>query len=93
MFKLKLIISNENEITGTFGYFPNSDVDAWNGVIKGKLVGNIIQGNYAYEADGNANNEKFKMYVDERHTKIIFSNGATRNLSIVKDCESYKYKN
>ena len=85
MFKLKLIISNENEITGTFGYFPNSDVDTWNGEIKGKLVGNIIE--------GNTNNEKFKMYVDERHAKIIFSNGETRNLSIVKDCESYKYKN
>ena len=93
MFKLKLIISSENEISGTFGYFPNKDVDSWNGEIKGKLVGNIIEGNYSYEAEGNSNNEKFEMYIDQRHTKIIFNNGETRNLGIVKDCESYKFKN
>lgn len=93
MFKLKIIISSINEITGTFGYLSNKDVDSWNGEIKGKLVGNIIEGNYSYETEGNANNEKFKMYIDERHSKIIFSNGETRNLGIVKDCESYKFKN
>ena len=86
-YNLVIKVVNSNEVSGSYNYIPNVDVDSFGGELKGKINGDFIEGILISEGEGMTSEEKFKLKITKEIALIKFENEPEKVMNRDKNCK------